>query len=60
MAKIGIGILLIFWMATTLCLVCSIVGLVLFVRDDSQCENFQGDEGMSSWMRVGHSLLNKL
>lgn len=60
MAKIGIGILLIFWMIISLCLVCSVIGLILFVRADYNVKSFQDDKGMSSWMRVGHSLLNKL
>jgi len=59
MEKIALFLLLMTWLIVSLILACSVIGLLLFVRADHNCSTFQGDEGMSSWMRLGHGILKK-
>jgi hypothetical protein len=58
--KTHILIALIFWMIISLILTLSIIGNLVWVRSDTNVENWKGDAGRSTWARVGHSLCNKL
>ena len=51
------GICLIFWMLISLLLVCSIIGLVLFVPKD-QWQNKENTP--STWAHIGRKLLDSV
>lgn len=53
-------IALIFWMIISLALACSIVGLLLFVRSDSDTKFWQGEKGRSAWCKIGIGLYDNL
>lgn len=44
----------------TLILALSLVGIIVLAREDWSCQQFQGEEGESNWMRIGKKLINKL
>jgi hypothetical protein len=44
----------------TLLLVVSILGLVVLAREDASAMNYQGEEGESSWMKIGKTILTNL
>jgi hypothetical protein len=48
------SILLILWMLCTLCLVCTVIGMLLFVPTQFE----RGLNDPSTWMKVGLKLLN--
>lgn len=58
--KAPILIALIFWMIFTIILVCSVVGLLLFVRADYNTKYYQGEEGRGGWVKIGLKLMDKL
>ena len=58
--KKSILIGLIFWMLISLVLALSVVGLLLFVRADGNTKYWQGDEGRSTWCRIGVGLFENL
>lgn len=58
MTKTKALVALIFWMFFSLLLVCSVVGLLLFIRTDISCSYWQGDEGRSTWANIGMKLLD--
>lgn len=60
MNKTLILIALIVWLLCSLILVCSIIGLLLFLRTDYSTVNWQGDDGMSTWNRIGLGLMKQL
>lgn len=60
MNKLFILIALLAWASFSLALVLSVVGLVLFIRADYNTEKWQGDEGTSTWNKIGFALVNKL
>lgn len=60
MNKLVILIALIFWLITSLILVCSVIGLLLFVRSDHNVKTWEGDEGSSTWAKIGITLTNNL
>lgn len=55
-----IAIALIVWMLISLILVCTVVGLVLFIRTDTLCSHHLGDRGLSTWSRIGLGLYEKI
>lgn len=57
---ISVLIALITWMLISLLFVISIVGLLLFVRSDNSCSAWEGDDGISSWNKIGIGLYKKL
>lgn len=57
MKTIVIGICLSFWMVLSLALVCSIIGMLLFIPKD---EYIYKDSVPSTWMTIGKSLLDYL
>lgn len=57
MKTISISIIFIFWMIISLILVCSLVGLILFIPKD----NYQNqDSTPSTWAYIGRELLKTL
>jgi len=50
----------ILWMIISLILVLSIIGLLLFVRSDNTCSTWEGEDGVSSWYKIGKKLYTKL
>lgn len=60
MKTIGITICFIFWCLFTLILAISLIGIVVLIREDYNCKNFQGEEGEAIWFKIGKKLINKL
>ena len=60
MNKFFVTIVLIFWFIFTLLLACSIVGIMVLIREDHVCKNFQGEDGEAVWFRIGKRLVNEL
>jgi hypothetical protein len=60
MKTVGITISFIVWCLITLILSISIIGLIVFIREDNECRNWQGEEGESAWFKMGRKLINKL
>lgn len=60
MNKSTLALILIIWMIISLILVCSIVGLLLFMRSDTSCESHLGEIGVSSWNKIGLGILGKI
>lgn len=60
MKTIGVTIVLIIWFIFTLLLACSIIGIVVLIREDHNTKNFQGSEGDANWFKIGKALANKL
>jgi hypothetical protein len=60
MDKFFISIVLIFWFIFTLLLACSIIGIMVLIREDHDCKGFQGEAGEAVWFRIGKMLVNKL
>ena len=50
----------IIWMLLSFMLVCTVIGMLLFCRTDGSTLNWQGDRGRSTWMTLGHRLMEKL
>jgi hypothetical protein len=50
----------IFWCITTILIVCSILGIILLIREDYNCRQYQGESGESAWLKLGRKLVNKL
>ena len=53
-------IALIVWMIISLILTLSIVGMIVWVRADNNTLNWQGDEGRSTWAKIGQDLSDRL
>lgn len=60
MNKLAILIALIIWLLCSIVLVCSVIGMLLFIRTDGNTVKWQGDDGISSWNRIGLGLMTKL
>jgi hypothetical protein len=60
MKKILITISFIVWCISTLLLVCSIIGIIVLIREDFNCKTFQGEEGEAVWFQIGKKLINNL
>lgn len=60
MKTIGITICFIFWCLFTLILAISLIGIVVLIREDYNCKNFQSEEGEAIWFKIGKKLINKL
>lgn len=60
MKNITITICFALWCIFTLFLVLSIVGLIVLVREDHNCKDFQGEEGEAVWLQIGKKLINEL
>jgi len=60
MKTLGISLVLIVWMIMTFILAISLVGIVVLVREDSNCEYWKGEIGESNWFKIGKSLTRKL
>lgn len=60
MKTLGIVIAFVVWCLFTLLLVCSLVGIVVLIREDHNIQNFQGEVGEAVWFRIGKKLVNKL
>ena len=60
MKKISIALAFIFWMLMTFLLVVSLVGIIVLVREDINCQHFKGEEGEAVWFRIGKKLVNNL
>jgi len=58
--KVLLTICFLFWCLMTLLLVVSILGLVVLAREDASAMNYQGEEGESSWMKIGKTILTNL
>jgi hypothetical protein len=57
MKTLVLSICLIVWMLLTITLVCSIVGLILFIPKDTYiCQ----DNTPSTWMHIGRTLLDSI
>lgn len=56
-----ITLALIHWMIFTLILVASIVGLFVLLPQENYTNYYKPQEELrSTWMRIGHALMNKL
>jgi protein-S-isoprenylcysteine O-methyltransferase Ste14 len=54
-------IALIVWMLLSVILVCSVVGLLLFIPQINYTDYYiSQEESRSTWMRIGFKLLNNL
>lgn len=60
MKELSILIALIIWFICSLLLVGSVIGLLLFIRSDYNTRHWQGEDGISTWLRIGLGLMNKL
>jgi hypothetical protein len=60
MKTITIGVCFIVWCIFTLLLACSLVGIIVLVREDHNIRSFQGEIGEAIWFRIGKRLINKL
>ena len=60
MKKISIALAFIFWMLMTFLLVVSLVGIIVLVREDINCQHFKGEEVEAVWFRIGKKLVNNL
>jgi len=60
MKKLLITISFIIWCIITLLLVCSIIGIIVLLREDYNCKDYQGESGESAWLKIGRTLINSL
>jgi len=60
MNKIYITIVVIIWLIMTVLLTFSIIGLFIYMREDSSCDDWQGEAGESTWFNIGRKLINNL
>jgi len=60
MKTLGITTSFIIWCIFTLLLACSLIGIMVLMREDHDLPQFQGEEGEAVWFRIGKKLINKL
>jgi hypothetical protein len=60
MKKLLITINFIIWCFITLLLVCSIIGIIVLLREDYNCNAYLGESGESAWLKIGRTLINSL
>jgi flagellar biosynthesis/type III secretory pathway M-ring protein FliF/YscJ len=58
--KTHILIALVVWMIVSLILTLSVIGLLVWVRSDDSTTYWKGDEGRSTWARIGQDLTDNL
>jgi len=58
MKKITLTIAFIFWVIVTLLLVCSIIGMVLFISSFHDCST--RDDERSTWLLIGKKIVEEL
>lgn len=58
--KSSIAICFIVWCLMTLLLALSVVGLVVFIREDFSTNSWTGEQGEAAWFKIGKALTNKL
>lgn len=58
--KVTLTICFIFYCIITLLLCVSIVGLILLIREDHNCDTYQGEGAESAWLKIGKQLVNKI
>lgn len=51
---------LILWMLFSLILTLSVIGNLVWVRQDSNMPTYYGIEGRSTWAKIGNELVKKL
>ena len=60
MKKFTLGLVLIFWMVSTILLAVSLIGTMVLIREDHNINSFQGEEGEAVWFRIGKKIVNSL
>lgn len=58
--KSTIAVCFIVWCLMTLVLALSLVGLLVFIREDFSSSRWTGEEGEAVWFKIGKALTNKL
>ena len=57
MKKTTLTIAFIFWLIVTLLLVCTIIGMILFMGDNTYTDR---DDSRSTWMLIGKKIADEL